>query len=422
MACVSSQCAPFRGTAIHTVIPFVVVEGGAVVSRGDRCRQHGADATYPERPRPCASRVLLVPFLCRGDPRRLQLLHHDDGSKRNGLVGKLHATLGGVVETGDNAPWSMSHGQIQTNLGREYTFGPYVPDDQHHLYTFHRVSQGVPKGLFYNDQSTHDFGRIIGFSTDLAASELETPKWSKNLLPAPTVVSLYRYYSEASLAGAATMSISWELDNHRPIGALITYTNGITAVLGQWYKNTIKPTEYAITSGNGLAWVDNATMPIDLKIAEVIFNTKPSVAHYSPIGCRAYVYRRDIKAADKTESRDHIGYLVGYDSSNIFCVWIPTLDQVIRARDVIFKWQFTYKDDALTDNNREKITEQEGETLDLKQLLFTATADDLYTTEQFDRHLEEIKNSTIHALRPNTRPNIEKDQRPMDSTRGTMSS
>jgi hypothetical protein len=53
---------------------------------------------------------------------------------------------------------------------------------------------------------------------------------------------------------------------------------------------------------------------------EVVFNTKPSVAYYSLIGCRAYVYRRDIKAADKTEPRAHIGYLVGYDSSNIYTV------------------------------------------------------------------------------------------------------
>jgi hypothetical protein len=34
---------------------------------------------------------------------------------------------------------------------------------------------------------------------------------------------------------------------------------------------------------------------------KVIFNTKLLVAHYSLIGCRAYVYRRDIKAVDKTE-------------------------------------------------------------------------------------------------------------------------
>jgi hypothetical protein len=153
----------------------------------------------------------------------------------------------------------------------------------------------------------------------------------------------------------------------------------------------------------------------------VIFNTKPSVAYYSPIGCRAYVYCRHIKAADKTEPRAHIGYLVGYNLSNIFRIWIPSLDRVIRTRDVIFKWQFTYKDNALNDNSRGMVTEQKVETLDLGQPLFIATADDIYTTEQFNRHLKEIKNSTIHAQKPNTGPNIEKDQCPMDSIRGTIS-
>jgi hypothetical protein len=158
---------------------------------------------------------------------------------------------------------------------------------------------------------------------------------------------------------------------------------------------------------------------------EVIFNTKPSVAHYSPIGCRAYVYRRDIKAADKTEPRAHIGYLVGYDSSNIYRVWIPSLDRVIRTRDVIFKGKFTYKDDALNNVTTGKVTEQEVEILDLEQPLFTATADDLYTTEQLNRHLEEIENSTARSPRPGTRttirPHTEDDQHPSDSTRGTMS-
>jgi hypothetical protein len=70
---------------------------------------------------------------------------------------------------------------------------------------------------------------------------------------------------------------------------------------------------------------------------KVIFNTKPSVAPYLPIGCQAYVYCRDFKAAGETELRAHIGYLVRYNSSNTYCVWIPSLDQVIRTRDVIFK-------------------------------------------------------------------------------------
>jgi hypothetical protein len=154
---------------------------------------------------------------------------------------------------------------------------------------------------------------------------------------------------------------------------------------------------------------------------KVVFNTKPLVAHYLLIRCRAYVYRRDIKAADKTKLQAHIRYLVGYDSSNIYRVWIPTRGRVIRTRDVIFKWQFSYKNDTLDKITADSITEQEVETLDLKQPYFTATAEDLYTTEQLDRHLEEMEISTAHADRPNTRPNTEKERSPMDSTRGTIS-
>jgi hypothetical protein len=69
---------------------------------------------------------------------------------------------------------------------------------------------------------------------------------------------------------------------------------------------------------------------------EVTHSVKPSVAHYNPIGCRAYVYRRDLRQADKTSPRAHISYLLGYDSTNIFRVWVPTYNKVIRTRDVIF--------------------------------------------------------------------------------------
>src|SRR5712664_4029101 len=45
--------------------------------------------------------------------------------------------------------------------------------------------------------------------------------------------------------------------------------------------------------------------------------------------------RRDFRN-QKLNSRAHIGYLVGYDSTNIFRVWIPHRGEVISSRDVIF--------------------------------------------------------------------------------------
>jgi hypothetical protein len=70
---------------------------------------------------------------------------------------------------------------------------------------------------------------------------------------------------------------------------------------------------------------------------EVVWGRKPLGAHMRPIGCRAYVYNRDLRAADKLESRTLIGHLVGYQGTNIFRIWLPTKDTVIVARDVVFE-------------------------------------------------------------------------------------
>ena len=70
---------------------------------------------------------------------------------------------------------------------------------------------------------------------------------------------------------------------------------------------------------------------------EVVWGRKPLVAHMRPIGCRAYVYNRDLRAADKLESRTHIYHLVGYQGTNIFRIWLPTKDTVIITRDVVFE-------------------------------------------------------------------------------------
>ncbi|KAK1914257.1 hypothetical protein P3342_007503 [Pyrenophora teres f. teres] len=55
---------------------------------------------------------------------------------------------------------------------------------------------------------------------------------------------------------------------------------------------------------------------------EAVWGRKPLVAHMRPIGCRAYVYNRDLRAADKLESRTLIGHLVGYQGTNIFRIWL----------------------------------------------------------------------------------------------------
>jgi hypothetical protein len=63
---------------------------------------------------------------------------------------------------------------------------------------------------------------------------------------------------------------------------------------------------------------------------------KPSVAHLEVIGARAYVLNEKLPREAKLESRALIGHLVGFNSTNIFRVWLPTIGRVIQTRDVVF--------------------------------------------------------------------------------------
>lgn len=69
---------------------------------------------------------------------------------------------------------------------------------------------------------------------------------------------------------------------------------------------------------------------------------KPDVSHLRVYGCRAYVHIQNRKKLDRLEPRAQIGYLIGYNSTNIFRIWIPQLDRVIVSRDVVFDETKTY--------------------------------------------------------------------------------
>jgi hypothetical protein len=53
-------------------------------------------------------------------------------------------------------------------------------------------------------------------------------------------------------------------------------------------------------------------------------------------GCKSYTLDKRIRRGDKLAPRALIGHLVGYDSTNIYRIWIPSLRKVIRTRDVTF--------------------------------------------------------------------------------------
>ena len=57
---------------------------------------------------------------------------------------------------------------------------------------------------------------------------------------------------------------------------------------------------------------------------------------------KAYAFIHKITKRGKLDLRCYIGYLVGYNSTNIFRIWIPSKGKVIRTRDVRFDSNSSY--------------------------------------------------------------------------------
>ena len=62
----------------------------------------------------------------------------------------------------------------------------------------------------------------------------------------------------------------------------------------------------------------------------------PHLGHLKVYGCMAYSLTKQMPKKLKLAEHAHIGHLVGYDSTNIFQIWIPSQYKVIRTRDVMF--------------------------------------------------------------------------------------
>jgi transposase InsO family protein len=76
------------------------------------------------------------------------------------------------------------------------------------------------------------------------------------------------------------------------------------------------------------------------QIGEPRKSKQPQLAHLKAYGCRVYAMTPEAQEKKnrlwKLDSRAYIGYLVGYDSTNIFRIWIPYQGKVISTRDVLF--------------------------------------------------------------------------------------
>ncbi|KAI1668846.1 hypothetical protein L13192_06305 [Pyrenophora tritici-repentis] len=69
---------------------------------------------------------------------------------------------------------------------------------------------------------------------------------------------------------------------------------------------------------------------------EMVTGIRPDLSRLHIIGSRGFILNKHLLRGDKLEKRTFEGFLIGYDASNIYRVWIPTTNRVIRVRDVRF--------------------------------------------------------------------------------------
>ena len=69
---------------------------------------------------------------------------------------------------------------------------------------------------------------------------------------------------------------------------------------------------------------------------EMVIEVASNLSHLRKDGCKAYALDKHIPYKQKLKKRAYIGHLMGYDSTNIIRIWIPSQQKIIRTRDAQF--------------------------------------------------------------------------------------
>ena len=126
---------------------------------------------------------------------------------------------------------------------------------------------------------------------------------------------------------------------------------------------------------------------------------KPLFHHLRAFGCKDYVLiksKMDPKYRQKrrkVDAKAHIGFLVGYESTNINRLWVPYKKRVVSIRDVIFN-----EDEVLDGVPLQRTADEIKELDDAIQVIELPQADEQEDI-QLSEHLEvesEITRQTNH--------------------------
>lgn len=72
----------------------------------------------------------------------------------------------------------------------------------------------------------------------------------------------------------------------------------------------------------------------------VVHHRKPNQAHFEVYGCKAFAMTpealKKTHRLERPKPKAWIGYLIGYNSSNVYRIWNLATDQVVSIRDGVF--------------------------------------------------------------------------------------
>ena len=80
---------------------------------------------------------------------------------------------------------------------------------------------------------------------------------------------------------------------------------------------------------------------------KIINNIKSNLNYIHIYKTKAYVLRNKIFYKDQLKPYIYISFLIGYDSHNIYHIWLPSSKHIIHTKDIIFIKDKFYKSDKL---------------------------------------------------------------------------
>jgi hypothetical protein len=128
---------------------------------------------------------------------------------------------------------------------------------------------------------------------------------------------------------------------------------------------------------------------------EVLTRKKSNLTHLQSYECRAYLLKNIISRKNRLKSRAFIDYLVRYDFTKIFRIWISSRMRIVRIRDVIFDKTFFY--DLAKLDSKHLLIINVKETLEIIEISDNIFFEMIIEENENDLSIDHLKDESIES-------------------------